>query len=187
MADDSEVKEETPAAPVEEKPTGPISMIVRAPNGGVREMLKDPETGKIVAKPKRMVTTLEITRLGRKFLDLQVPAGKDIKGKYKKRIEKMFDAMYEIATSEEAKNDPKFAMAAVQAFKELSLRVYGKPTISDEEKDALQRAGVRIVVIPAPALMNPQVHEEKREEKSKSPSFLLAEHVYTNEPEKTGG
>lgn len=182
MADDS-VKQETPATP-EEKPTGPVSMIVPKFGGGVREILKDPVTGKIVAKPKRMVSTLEVTRLGRKFLDMQVPDTKTLGARSKKRIEKLFETMYDIATSVTPESDPKDKMAAVQAFKELSLRVYGKPTISDEEKDALERAGVRIVVVPAPVLMNPAiVPEHQQVEKPSKPSFIEAEYI-TNEPEE---
>lgn len=182
MADDS-VKQDIPATP-EEKPTGPVSMIVPKFGGGVREILKDPVTGKIVAKPKRMVSTLEVTRLGRKFLDMQVPNDKKLGTRAKKRIEQLFETMYEIATSVDKDSDPKDKMAAVQAFKEITLRIYGKPTISDEEKDALERAGVKIVVIPAPVLMNPAVVPEHQQvEKPVKPSFIEAEYI-TNEPEE---
>lgn len=181
---DSEVKE-TPATP-EEKPTGPVAIVVKNFNGkGYREILKDPVTGKIVPKPKRMVTTLEVTQLGRKFLDMPVPDIKGLSKRSKKRIEMMFEMMYDISTNELAKTDPKYAMAASQAFEKLTRRIYGKETISDEEKDALSRAGVKIVVIPAPAIMNPEiVPSHQLVERPKKPSFIEAEIVSTNEPKQ---
>lgn len=182
MADDSEVKE-TPATP-EEKPTGPISLIVRKPGGGVREMLKDPITGKIVAKPKRMVSTLEVTRVTRNYLDMRVPDTKDGANKFKKRLEMLNDAMYRIATGEDD-SDPKKMMAAVQAYKELTMRAYGKPSVSDEDRGALERAGIKIVVIPAPLLMNPEVVPEHQENKKPAkPSFIDAEYITNPAPEE---
>lgn len=186
MADDSEVKE-TPATPKEEKPTGPISMIVRKPGGGVREMLKDPITGKIVAKPKRMVSTLEVTRLTRNYLDMRVADTKAGTNKFKKRLEMLNDHMYKIAVGE-SEADAKKDMASVQAYKEITLRAYGKPSVSDEDRGALERAGIKIVVIPAPQLMHPEVVKEHQEnEKPVKPSFINAEfidaEIISNEPE----
>jgi hypothetical protein len=73
--------------------------------------------------------------------------------------------------------DAKCAMASVQAFKELSLRAYGAPSKSEEEIEAMQTQGVKIVVLTPPEFMiNKQITEEKPREKL-TPSFIEAEIV----------
>jgi hypothetical protein len=52
------------------------------------------------------------------------------------------------------KTDPKYAMAAVKAFDALGLRFYGKPDVSDDEKEANTSHGVKIVLITKPELMH---------------------------------
>ena len=170
MADDSAEKTEVTA------------LALPNPNGkGMRKAYKGKD-GRFVSGPKRKVTTSEITRMGRKLMNMPVP--EKIDGKTANRFQKIFLTLYDIATNEEAKKDAKFAMAAVQAAKELMLRVAGKPSASDEEMDALKHSGIQIVMVPLPELMHPEPVEEKKSRPVLKPSFIDAEIVSTNEAQK---
>ena len=169
MADSDDKKETT-------------SLVVRNPSGeGVREVLKGPD-GRFVKKPRRQITTLEITRLGRKLMSMPVP--EKIDKRTANRFQKLFMTLYDIATNPLALTDAKFAGASVQAAKELMLRVGGKPAVSDEEIDAMQKqSGIRVIVLTAPELMYKNIIEEQKEVKQLKPSFIDVE-VITNEVPK---
>lgn len=158
-----------------------VTAIVVTRKGKTEELLKGSD-GRFVKKPRRMVTTLEITRMGRRLMNM--PVGEKLGKKDMNRFDKIFMSLYDIATSENAKDDPKYAMASVQAAKELMLRVAGKPSASDEEIDAFKKNGIKFVMLPVPEMMNPQPIEEEEKVKKLKPSFIDAEIVKTNEPEK---
>jgi hypothetical protein len=179
--DDSEVEIE---GPVENKPTGPLEIVVKNNNGTLGTRLKDPKTGKFLKKPKPMPDAKEVTRLMRTLLnsaegELDSATGKVrvVKGT-KTRFRKMFDNMIRIASNED--NDPKAMMAAVKAFEVVALRALGKPSASDEELEALKVSGVKVVIIQPPELQHREVLEERSHDKL-TPSFIEAEVVHTNE------
>ena len=159
------------------KPTGPVPVLMKTRHGTYVERLRD-EKGRIVKNPKRIPDAREVTSFMRTFLNSRVAnADGKITSGSKKRVEKMFNRIWEIAT--DPNPDPKSKMAAVKAFEAITLRAYGRPSISDEDKDALQRSGVRIVVINAPEGL-PLTEERPKE--PRKPDFLEGEVVYTNPP-----
>jgi hypothetical protein len=68
---------------------------------------------------------------------------------------------------------------AAKAYEILQTRAWGRPAPSEQEKDALTRAGVRVVVLQAPDL--PVVVEEERKPLLK-PLWAKAEVVSENPP-----
>jgi hypothetical protein len=97
--------------------------------------------------------------------------------------DEMVNHMIDIARGK-VEGDPKDKAAAVMAFKELTLRVFGKPSTSEEDREAAtQSAGIRVVVIPSPELMVKDIIEEKPREQLK-PSFIDAEVVSTNSKDR---
>lgn len=166
----------------EENKSEVTTLVVPNPKGtGVREILKGAD-GKFVKKPRRMITTLEITRMGRKLMNM--PTGEKVGKRDINRFQKLFLTLYEIATNENSKTDAKFAMASVQAAKELMLRVGGKPSSSDEEIEAFKQSGIKVILLSTPELMHPQLVEGETKKEKLKPSFIDAEIVHTNEPEK---
>jgi hypothetical protein len=151
------------------------------------------EKGKFVRSPKTMPKTADVTRLMRNLLNAPVTGEKSSESRFRE----MFDNIVLIASTSPHQPvldklghpirladgsyltvmDAKCAMASVQAFKELSLRAYGAPSKSEEEIEAMQTQGVKIVVLTPPEFMiNKQITEEKPREKL-TPSFIEAEIV----------
>ncbi len=189
---DSEVKLEQPG--LIPKAPGVTEELVVLPDSKTR-MVRRGEGGKFVKQKTSMPSTGDVTKLMRNFLN-SAQAGLD--GKLRKgdkiRMRRMLDNIFQIASmSSEAPLldklgrpvlkadgspylvvDAKLAMASVQAFKELMLRAYGKPSVSDEEIDALKTQGVKVVIVAPPELVNREVIEEKPQERL-TPSFIDAE------------
>jgi hypothetical protein len=189
--DDSEKKPEGNP----EKNPGPTTELVRNHFTGGLIQRERGINGKFLKKQKALPLTVDLTRLMRNLLNQAVagPDGKMSKGD-KSRNRNMLDTMYRYATMEAERPlinkagepiivdgklltevDPKIMMAAVQAYKELMLRAYGKPSASDEELDALKKQGVKIVLIEAPPnMMNREIVEERPRETLK-PKFIEGE------------
>jgi hypothetical protein len=151
------------------------SITVRNRDGSFRTMNKD-EKGHFIKKARPLPSALEVTRTMRKFLE-KTPAGQT-----ESRILRITENIADIADCRELDpktglRDPKMAMASVKAFEALWLRAYGKPSLSDDEKDALKHSGVKIVIVEAPTCL--PAAEEPKEEK-KQPSFAEAEVVQQN-------
>lgn len=157
----------------------PVAIMVRNPDGGVRQALRG-KGGKFVRLPKSMPSAQEVTRTFRNMAN-ELVESTDNKGKVirKSKAAMAFDYMMRMSQGL-VTDDPKMQMAAVAAFKEWTLRAYGKPSVSDEEKEALKYAGIKTVIITVPDLINPDVITEIPEIPSK-PSFIDAEIVEDKE------
>lgn len=160
---------EKPEGPEENKPAGPLEITVRNPDGTYGTRLKDPTSGKFLKKHRGMPSSKEMTKLGRKILmgRLLLEDGNT----YATVFEKMTKHMTQIAMGT-AEGDPKAHMASVQAYKIVLERLIGKIPPSDEELEAQQSNGVRVIIIQPPKLMNDQLKENPPE-----PKFLPAEIV----------
>jgi len=167
----------TPVEDQKEKPTGPTQITVRNNDGSFRQVLKD-KAGKFVKKPRAMPETREVTRAMREFLNQKLEAddeGKLIKSS-KNRIQQQLENIHRIAIN--TSGDPKAMMAAIAAFEALHARAHGKVSPGDQELGALERAGVKIVVLTAPELPN---SGEIQPREKPTPSFIEAEIIDVKE------
>lgn len=170
---------ESPIQP--EKPAAPTAITKVDKLGRIRSFTQGAD-GKFQKLPRRKVDVTQVNELARKFLATTVPnSDGKIDKKSKKRLEQQLQRMYEISTNDSA--DPKAMMAAVKAFEVLWLRAYGKPSMSPEDSAALQRAGVNIVIVPAPVLMHPEPVDETPR-KALTPSFIEGEFTTTDSTQK---
>ncbi len=186
---DSEVKSE-PSQQAEEKPATTELTVMRY--GRPVKQVKD-ANGRFVKQQKPMPSSKDVVRLFRRQM-LEIEAREDgtVDKVARSRIRRMFEEMYDIVTTSIRTtildkdgnayeiNDPKMAIAKVQAFKALMERTYGKASPSDEEMDAMQIAGVKVVMIPPPQLMHERAVEEEKPSETLKPSFIDAEVVETN-------
>ena len=195
MAEDSEVK--TEGQPEKKSPAKPSEeMIIHHESHAPVKVFRG-EGGKFVRSPKTMPKTADVTRLMRNLLNAPVTGEKSSESRFRE----MFDNMVLIASTSPHQlvldklghpiemddgsyltaMDAKCAMASVQAFKELCLRAYGAPSKSEEEIEAMQTQGVKIVVLTAPSeMVNKQITEEKPKPALK-PSFIDAEIIENKE------
>ena len=161
---------------VEEKQETTTSVaIVR----GVPQTLVKGSDGRF-KKQKKMVSTLDVTRALRKLTCKRKPEYNGLT-QFENATQKLLDYIedaYNVDMDDKEKS--KHMAVAVQAYKEIGLRAFGKPSASDEEISALQTAGVKFVLIPAPVLMHPEVIVDAPK-KPLVPSFIDAEVVSTNE------
>lgn len=150
---DSDPKEKPVEAP-QEKPKGPTAITVRAGKDKFRQMLKDPSSGKFLRMPKKMPDSREVTRFLRNLGNSKLEVGPDgrLTKSSKSLIQNMTENICRIAMYDG--NDPKMAAAAVAGYETVMARMWGKTSMSDQDAGALERAGVKIVVISAPALPN---------------------------------
>ena len=150
-------------------PPGVTSLVVRNVDGTFRESLKNAK-GHFVKKVKPLPSAHEMVRKLRKRLEQNITGGDQ------QKLMEIFDFQISIANGT-CGCDPKAQMAAVKAFEAIWLRAYGKPSLSDDEKEALKHDGVRIVIVEAPQCL--PAAEEAKEEK-KQPSFADVLNVTTN-------
>jgi hypothetical protein len=165
MADSAEQK---PEGSAEEKSLVPQEITIRNPDGTYGTRLKDPTSGKFLKKHRGMPSSREMTKLGRKILTKRLKIDEH---NYTSVFEAMTQHMTDIARGV-AEGDPKAHMASVQAYKIVLERLIGKIPPSDEELEAQQSNGVRVIIIQPPKLMNDQLKENPPE-----PKFLPAEIV----------
>lgn len=175
MADSAQP--ETPAEVQPEKPAEPVAIVktLRTKDGGVRTALVNAQ-GKFVKQPKKMPEGRELQRVMRNFgLDkLEVGSDGHLTKSSKSLVLNMTENMARIASY--SGNDGKAMAAAVSAYKEIMERMWGKNSPSDQELGALERAGVRVVVLTAPELMHPEplTEEQLRPAAPVRPSFAEA-------------
>jgi hypothetical protein len=176
MADS--VEEQKPTEPQqEEKPVEALvtSKTMRTAKG-FRTMQIDPKTHKFVKQPKKMPETREVTRLWREALNkkIQADANGNLTKSSKTRLEQIFERMVAIATNDSA--DPKWGQNAIAAAEFIMTRAHGKAAPGDAELGALERAGVRVVVLTDPSLSHPEVeaYEDRLHSKPEKPSFADA-------------
>lgn len=157
-------------------PSGVTALVVRNPDGVTTSVRLKNEKGQFVKKPRPLPDAREVTRLMRTLLnqaegvyDPETKRTKVLQGE-KSRFRKMFDNMVRIASNDG--DDPKAMMAAVKAFEVLALRALGKPSVSDEEMEALKVSGVKVILVQPPQLMHDEFKEDHKE-----PQFIQAEVV----------
>lgn len=171
MADSEEKSVETQPE-LKAEPTA-IVKTVRGRYDNVRSMLVDSASGRFMKQPKRMPETREVTRQLRNFLNNKAEVGGDgrLTKSSKSLLSNIFENIASIALNQSS--DPKAMMAAVAAAEWLMLRGHGKPSPGDAELGALEKAGVRVVVITSPDLMHKETlsEEERQAEKPVKPSF----------------
>lgn len=161
----------------ESKPQGPTAIIVRGPHGELREALKG-ANGQFVKKERPLATKKDIQDVTRNFLTSKLRKGPDgkMEKKSETRLYEVLEAMHKLATND----NPDVAAAAVKAAEFLWVYAYGKPSMSDKDRSAMELAGVKYVILERPELMHPEVQEEKPKPVLK-PSF--AEQPQIIEPE----
>src|SRR5271157_2313134 len=180
MAADSEMKTEEKPGEIPAKPSEEI--IVR---GNVTVKIMRGEGGKFKRQPKAMPSSKEFTRLTRNYM-LSMEVGKDgkiskgSKSKYEQMCENIICIARRIPTvlpnGDTIKRDAKEDMAAVQAYKVITDRGLGQLPKSEEEIEAMQTQGVKMVIVLPPEMVNKEVIEEKPREKL-VPSFIEGEFV----------
>lgn len=143
---------------VENKPQGPTAIIVRGPHGTLVERLKGPD-GKFVKKERKLATKKDIQDVTREFLNDKFKKGPDGKmmKRDKTRLHETLEAMHKLTLSD----NPVVAAAAVKAAEFLWVYAYGKPSMSDQDRSALELSGVKFVILERPELMHPEIVEEK--------------------------
>jgi hypothetical protein len=182
-----------------EKDLGGYSEIaLRNHDNSFRIQRKDASGKFIRSKKTYAVETKDITRMMRQMLMVPV---KDKDGRITKESKSLFvkgfENLADIMTADSRvpvldkfgkpilidgkpllTRDSKMAMASIKAYQALMERGFGKVQPGDEEMDALRIAGVKIVVVSSPELMNPEVVKEKPKELGTNrPSFIEAEIV----------
>lgn len=165
--EENKTTEEVPvASPEAAKPVTTVAL-VRNRDGGFREVAKDSK-GKFIKKVNRNEVNEDQQRsLGKRFMK----TGEKWLGVYKN--------LYRIATKEdEGENAPKSDMAAVKAAELLRLLLYGKVSMSEADKEALQENPIRTVIITNPNV--PMGKDHTTIEKPTQPSWVDAEVVSTN-------
>lgn len=177
MADS--VEEPKPQEPLQEKPVEALvtSKTMRTASGKFRTMQIDPKTHKFIKQPKKMPDSRELTRNFRNWSlsKLEVDSNGQLTKSSKTIMQNMLESMYKIAMLSYGQ-DAKSLVAAVAAYKELKESIWGKNPPSDAELGALERAGVRVVVLTDPSLSFPKVetYEEREHSKPEKPSFADA-------------
>lgn len=152
----------------ESKPQGPTAIIVRGPHGELREALKG-ANGQFVKKERQLATKKDIQDVTREFLNTKFKKGADgkMEKRDKTRLHETLEAMHKLTLNE----NPVVAAAAVKAAEFLWVYAYGKPSMSEKDRSAMELAGVKYVILERPELMHPEVQEEKPKPVLK-PSFV---------------
>lgn len=158
-----------------EQPAESTELVVRNADGKTFSTRIKGKDGKFMRKGKGMPSSQQMTKLGRKILTKRITLED---GNITTVFEHMTWWMTEIARGT-AGNDPKEHMAAVQAYKVVLERLVGKIPPSDEELEALQTGGVKVLIIQPPQLMNNDLKKDSEE-----PKFIPAEIVEENKEEK---
>jgi hypothetical protein len=169
-----------PAAEAESKPnTAEFNQIVKVDSlGRIRKFTQGPD-GKFQKKPRRKADVAAASEMFLNFLKSKElgPDGK-LDKKTKVWLERIIRRQAEIATNDDP--DPKAMSASTKAAEFLIQYGIGKAPSHPTELAALQKAGVHIVIVPAPQLMHPEPIEETPRAELK-PSFIEGEFT-TNDP-----
>lgn len=156
--------------PAEEKPQGPTEIVLRNHNGTFRTQRRG-DGGKFVKGQPKMIPTQQVTAMLRKWAHIKYsPTGKLTK-ESKSRYEEMVESLRKIVMGE-SDMDPKSQMAAVSAFTALDLRLHGKHSVSDEDREALKTHGIKVVIVQTPTSV-PEVQD--RPKAPTKPSWLEGE------------
>lgn len=173
MADSEVPKQET--APSESTAVVKIDSL-----GRVSKFIKGKD-GKFQKQPRKHV---DAALAGRQFLDFlkskEVGSDGKIDKKTKTWLHRIIQRQAQIAVNEDP--DPKAMSAATKAAEFLTQYGIGKPRMNPDDSEALRKAGVSIVIVPAPELMHPEPVEENSRKKPTVPEFVDAEVVSTNDP-----
>jgi hypothetical protein len=163
----------------DDKPAGPTSIVVANQHGHLREVQKD-EKGRFIKKAKPLIPTIEFVRKERKILFSPIN-GKDGMTEH----EEAFINILRIAQNKD--KDPKAMMAAVKAYEIIMRRALGKEAPSEQEMDKLTTQAVRVIMVPVPQIMHPEVVDaDKVVDKKTQPTFAEVTSITTNEkPEAT--
>ena len=165
-------------------PEGTTAIVVKNRFGGGSSVRLKNEKGQFVRKARPMPDGREIKRIGRlelMKLEADPVTGKITKGA-KKKFQRIFDNMYDIATNPLAKTDAKYAAASKQAADWIMLNFIGKPSETDEDKEDNKLAGVKFVLIQQPELMHKESFpiEEDPFKTPEKPRFAEVVSVETN-------
>lgn len=150
MSDSEEKPVEAPQ-PEKVEESNATAKIVRTNTGGFRTALVN-NKGQFVKQPKKMADTREVTRALRDIGNRKLTANWD--GTLTKSSRTLIeDTAYNLLRIASYKgNDSKMAQVAVAAWEAFMTRAHGKAAPGDAELGALERAGVKIVVLTAPDL-----------------------------------
>ncbi len=170
MADSEEKKPVTPSDNAAGS-TSLVKVITKNQHGTITERLRDPITNKFVAKPKPLIPSIEFKRIGRKKLSRLRDDGLT---EYAKTIECLIERAHYDGP------DAKMAMVQMKAAELLELYLLGKPSMSDDDKDALKTQGIKTIFVDNSIVSTP-VQEERVEKEKKVPSFAEVTGVVTNQ------
>jgi hypothetical protein len=148
---------EPPAtAPIE--PTRPVNKGNVQALIDYRKKVESGEVFRVLPGQRRFRNSADVIRV---FLESRKKGALDENGQ--NRLARMVAKMYEVATSDSPRN--------IEAFKALMERAYGRPSMAEEDRDAVSRGGVQIVYVAAPEV----AEGEQRKALPSKPEFLEAE------------
>ena len=142
------------------------AVIVQCSKGGERVSLRG-EGGKFVKKPKTLVPTRDVTAQLRKYLT-EPFTDTESRRKVKNRGAAIYESLMTIIKAGE--DDPKFAVASVQAARLVFERAFGDIDPSEVSQDLLKTAGIKTVFVSVPVGV-PVVGELPERERKRLPSF----------------
>ena len=160
-----------------QEPAAPEStalVIVKTKEGETREMIRDTGSGKFVKKTRPLIPTIEFTRAERKKLNA-VRSDKEGLSEY------MVAFMNLVRIAQYDGEDAKCMMAAVKAFEVIRQSALGKYATAEQDLDRITTQPVKTIIVVAPQLMHPEVHEEQPTTTKTQPSFAEVVGVKTNE------
>ena len=167
MAEKKKAQEPTP-------PESTALVIVPTKEGDTREMIRDTGSGKFVKKTRPLIPTIEFTRAERKKLNA-------VRSDKEGLTEYMVAFMNIVRIAQCEDTDPKAMMAAVKAFEVIRQSALGKYATAEQDLDRITTQPVKTIIVVAPQLMHPEVHEEQPTTTKTQPSFAEVVGVKTNE------
>jgi hypothetical protein len=161
-------------------PSGVTTLTVRTRYGGLREAQKDSK-GRFLSKPKPLIPTIEFVRERRKRL---AKARKDGTGTTEDiAILNELINLVNMPLATDAKTglpDAKMAMVKVKAAEVIWLFTGGKPATAEQDLDRLKTQDVKVIIVEAPQLMNPEIKTAEEPKIKTKPSFIDAEVIEQN-------
>jgi hypothetical protein len=154
------------------KPSESTEIVVRNSGGkSFSTRIKGPD-GKFQKKERPMPSGREFKRIGRKIF-LKAAAEGNVT-KYQLAVETLIGyASYD-------GTDAKLRGVAVQAFKVLTKQLGLEATATDEELEAMQVSGVKIVLVQPDSIVMAREPKNTETQKPDKPAFLEAEIVKQN-------
>jgi hypothetical protein len=164
-------KEETQVG--SENPSGITTLVVLNPGGKTTREVRKDSKGRFLKKEKPPIPASEFVKAERKAL---MRTRKDKEN----LTEHMVAFMNLLRIAQDPSTDPRSKMAAVKAWEAIRLYATGQPAPSEEALKNSKLQQVKVIVVEAPQLMNPEVKDSEEAKIKTKPSFIDAEVVQQN-------